>query len=473
KTAPYAYGLDVETTPDAKVLKFKSTADAPEAKIILSPVGGGEAVAQSVGAVTKGENAVTLETALLADGVSYNWAVEIAGKPVGTSGLVYSAPADLKANSRGGLAWISDTESPNFGLLVTSAGYAQGVSVYAPDMTKVGTYKPEGNAWVASKVNSPYRMGQLNGNVIITDWSDPGAGYWFFDPSKPETTYDILGGTRDNTGAHILDGKSIGGGSTAVAFTGEGENTTMYTFTEDFPVGNGTMTLARSVIGETNPWTVEPTAFANLTGSTLMKGTNVELVALPEGLIVSQARANGKNVEGEPAFVYVDYDGNIKFNSASLEDKLASSGSGIAVSADGAVWAIAEATTGIGIWDATWKDNVPTLTKRYIIPGSEGSSEVNQLAFDNAGNLYAWHRSNFGLRVYAVKNAAPVALTAAPKKLVLSSQTGVEDIVSDKADVNAPAEYFNLNGVRVDGNNLVPGIYVRRQGSVSTKVIVK
>ena len=247
----------------------------------------------------------------------------------------------------------------------------------------------------------------------------------------------------------------------------------MYTFTEDFPAGNGTMTLARSVIGDTNPWTVEATPFANISGSNLMKGTNVELVAIPEGLIVSQARANGKNVEAEPAFVVVDYDGNIKFNSASLEDKLPSCGSGIAVSADGKTWAISEAGTGIGIWDATWKDNVPTLTKRYIIPGSEGSDEVNQLSFDNAGNLYAWHRSDFGLRAYAVKNDAPVARTDAPKSLLITNLAAVNEIAVDNTDNNAPVEYFNLNGVRVEGGNLVPGVYIRRQGSVATKVVVK
>ena len=469
KSAPYAYAIEAESLN----ISFSSTGDAPAARIILTPTDGSEAVIDSIGAVTKGKNTVTIDDNILADGKHYNIAVEIAGYPVGSAGVTFTAPTGIKAKSRGGLAWISDTESPNFGHLVTSAGYAQGVTVYAPDMTKVDTYKPEGNLWVASKVNSPYRMGQLNGNVILTDWSDPAAGYWFFDPSKPETTYDILGGTRDNTGAHILDGKSIGGGSTAVAFVGEGAQTTMYTFTEDFPAGNGTMTLARSVIGDTNPWTVEATPFANISGSNLMKGTNVELVAIPEGLIVSQARANGKNVEAEPAFVVVDYDGNIKFNSASLEDKLPSCGSGIAVSADGKTWAISEAGTGIGIWDATWKDNVPTLTKRYIIPGSDGSDEVNQLSFDNAGNLYAWHRSDFGLRAYAVKNDAPVARTDAPKSLLITNLAAVNEIAVDNTDNNAPVEYFNLNGVRVEGGNLVPGVYIRRQGSVATKVVVK
>lgn len=40
-------------------------------------------------------------------------------------------------------------------------------------------------------------------------------------------------------------------------------------------------------------------------------------------------------------------------------------------------------------------------------------------------------------------------------------------------DTEAPAEYYNLQGVRVDSNSLVPGIYVRRSGDKAVKVLVK
>lgn len=41
------------------------------------------------------------------------------------------------------------------------------------------------------------------------------------------------------------------------------------------------------------------------------------------------------------------------------------------------------------------------------------------------------------------------------------------------ADDNAAAEYFNLQGMSIDADNLTPGIYVRRQGNKVSKVIVK
>jgi hypothetical protein len=47
---------------------------------------------------------------------------------------------------------------------------------------------------------------------------------------------------------------------------------------------------------------------------------------------------------------------------------------------------------------------------------------------------------------------------------------GVSDITIDS---NAPATYYNLNGIRVDATNLTPGIYIRHQGSTTTKVVRK
>ena len=46
--------------------------------------------------------------------------------------------------------------------------------------------------------------------------------------------------------------------------------------------------------------------------------------------------------------------------------------------------------------------------------------------------------------------------------------SGIEDVVID----NAPAVYYNLQGVRVE-DDLTPGLYIRRSGNTTTKVIVR
>lgn len=56
----------------------------------------------------------------------------------------------------------------------------------------------------------------------------------------------------------------------------------------------------------------------------------------------------------------------------------------------------------------------------------------------------------------------------APKLVFDNPSSGVEAV--GEATEEGPVTYYNLQGIRVDAENLAPGIYIRRQGSVSTKV---
>jgi hypothetical protein len=51
------------------------------------------------------------------------------------------------------------------------------------------------------------------------------------------------------------------------------------------------------------------------------------------------------------------------------------------------------------------------------------------------------------------------------------SATGVEEIVADEP--TGPIEYFTLQGAKIDEKSLTPGIYLRRQGSKVTKVVIR
>lgn len=53
-----------------------------------------------------------------------------------------------------------------------------------------------------------------------------------------------------------------------------------------------------------------------------------------------------------------------------------------------------------------------------------------------------------------------------------SNPGGTVGITDIEADNSAAAEYYNLQGVRMEGE-LTPGLYIRRQGNKATKVIVK
>lgn len=47
----------------------------------------------------------------------------------------------------------------------------------------------------------------------------------------------------------------------------------------------------------------------------------------------------------------------------------------------------------------------------------------------------------------------------------------IEGIESDES--NAPVEYFTIDGMRANGTSLSPGLYLRRQGSKVTKILVR
>jgi len=48
---------------------------------------------------------------------------------------------------------------------------------------------------------------------------------------------------------------------------------------------------------------------------------------------------------------------------------------------------------------------------------------------------------------------------------------GIDGITTDGGDT--PVEYYNLQGQRVNADALVPGIYIRRQGTKTEKVLIK
>ena len=52
-----------------------------------------------------------------------------------------------------------------------------------------------------------------------------------------------------------------------------------------------------------------------------------------------------------------------------------------------------------------------------------------------------------------------------------ATTTAIAEVDAENAD--APREYFNLQGIRVNADALTPGIYVVRQGAKTSKVIVK
>ena len=108
-------------------------------------------------------------------------------------------------------------------------------------------------------------------------------------------------------------------------------------------------------------------------------------------------------------------------------------------------------------------------TQRATVTGYEGAAATewpDGLTFSSG---YVWTPSQ-DTNVFFLENNAesgPVAFTYA-KVVFSNTPTGIAGISSD---VDAPVEYYNLNGVRV--SEPADGIFIRRQGSKVSKVVLK
>lgn len=108
-------------------------------------------------------------------------------------------------------------------------------------------------------------------------------------------------------------------------------------------------------------------------------------------------------------------------------------------------------------------------TNRATVAGYEGAAATewpDGLSFSSG---YVWTPGE-DTNVFFLENNAEsgmVAFTYA-KVVFSTTETGIDGINSD---LDAPVEYFNLNGVRV--SEPADGIFIRRQGSKVSKVVVK
>jgi hypothetical protein len=80
----------------------------------------------------------------------------------------------------------------------------------------------------------------------------------------------------------------------------------------------------------------------------------------------------------------------------------------------------------------------------------------------------AYGQSGVSFNVYNGASVTGVQVQVPVKKN--DETTAVRSL---SVDENAPVEIYNLNGVRVNGDNLPAGLYIRRQGQSVSKVLVK
>lgn len=122
------------------------------------------------------------------------------------------------------------------------------------------------------------------------------------------------------------------------------------------------------------------------------------------------------------------------------------------------------------VWDGGIDDDGNAQNLRPSITAI--SSVVADPEFAGATDLPFDLSEKFGGVSFNPLNAECRA-TGAGDPRWFDAPTAIENIGEDAEITDGPVEYFNLQGVRVGNANLMPGIYIKRQGGKASKVYVK
>lgn len=389
----FAYDLQSSKSGDVYTFKFKSTGVRKNGRIVLTNKSTG-AKTEIKTPIVEGQNTVTINAYDILKG-DYTWAVKINNSANNTVTLVGSDASVASNGVRLGLTIDNDQTSANFGTVYTITGKGIGAQKYYPDLSKNGG-KYMVNKFAGTRSNYSIRLKANSGKLYIASYdNDNNQGLWVCSsttPSKMTIASDIAAGVR------------------GVDFIGSGTNRKMYLTSYQL--------LHRYNVGASDAGTSTATNFT--AGNNLVNEGDV--LTTDNGVFVSQKRYNGGNNESYPIFRYLDINGNILFSGHTLNSNTPATQVGaMAITSDDKTFAIIDgwdATSAgaaiekdieVDIYNVSWNGNTPSFSYQYSIPLS-GTRQVDQMAFDHAGNLYLVSLQK-GLLKYAVKTSARATVT--------------------------------------------------------------
>ena len=400
----YAYDLKLTKTDDQTyTASFNSTGDMSNGKIILTNSSTGEKTTIETGAIKAGANSVEIDATTLGDGVNYSWAVAFDNPQSDAYELIHSDNSivytykDSNGNhpARISLAIDNDETSANFGKIYTMTGFKQGLQKFNADLSRDGSkilsgmFGQDSDESSSNRYKRSSRLEVYEGKVYIANYASLNNGVWEYNPSGTEAK------SIETTPKY----------ERAVAFYGTGSSKKAFVYND--------ASIRRYDIGTATSW-AHGSSVKSYQG-VLINGDG-DIIPTEKGLIVSQHRFKDCNTADVPAFVVLDYDLNLKFNSSTIGTLNGSQIGGMALASDNETFAIVDAypdgspaDINIQVYRLSWSGDNPTFTHKYTIPLT-GTQQVDQMAFDHADNLYVASREQ-GMLVYAIKNPSRQTVT--------------------------------------------------------------
>lgn len=483
---PFAYDLKSEISENILKTSFSLNETAETVTINIKDSQGNTVVGTN-GTTAKGAQSVDIDITNLTDG-TYTWEVEVNGEE---KTAIQEFVSQRYYHPRG-VDVDNNMESDNFGdlyitegMTTTSSTYYSGnnggvgLYIFNPDMTGVKNEKTGKYAFMDDLTYTYISYGadlarvrvSDDGRIFVTRCNNAG-DYILYAPSQADLVKNnnwtslLSGGSLDaDTYEYSTANGFLASSNVGLDVKGSGVDLKLIALSANKTVFGVNATGSRVdeyALGEATVLPT-PTKIEGLSDYTIIpRAANVDYDNRG-GAWYCQYRATPSSAN--PSLIYVDDNGTQKFFEGS--GGLARGGGGIRVSPDGTQIAIANAVNKFAIYDLTFNDNgVPSIKEKISIIHGIGTN-VNDIAWDLAGNIYICGNSGEYLKGYSIPRTEPFTTKAASKYTFKIGSSAIKEVLSDE---NAPTEYYNLQGVKVDSNNLGTGVYIKKQGSRTEKV---
>ena len=387
-------------------------------------------------------------------------------------------------------------ESPYYGrIYVTEAApsgktnsnvyesYKTGAGVYAFDPALNSVLNNSGNPGFtggmtrdASEEYDPRRIRISEDGRVFVSRISPGVSSVFeINPNNLNDNFTPIFEFASTENWNLLDasGNFIAAPNCGLDVIGSGENLKLLALsTNSTGVASSAFRCDEYNLGKATSWNKAPSKkIAALSGKYSISRTGNNVVYDNEGGIwFCQYRATP--TDAQPAIVHVNADGVEDFKDKTIVAR----NSGIAVSPDGSKLAVAKGNDkkyNIVIYKITKTGGTLGIEPLYEFATATGST-LNDIAWDNANNIYIVNSSGEKLKVFALPRESGTVVTPAAKRYTIEIPVPDKECTAAQDDINTNEYYatfsnnisdmqliaaagceITLYDVNVSGNSLV------------------
>ena len=440
KLNTYAFGLESELTEETlNVTYCLNNSNATSVNVLVYK--GEEVVATIAGGTSIGKNVVEIATAELPQGRMLTWAIEVNGTSVEAPTLeekIYSfyhpSSVDIDVNP----------ENATFGLLLVnegmqkvkdvegyvSSGFGAGIFAFTPSFDLIPNGELPGNNGgiefttgradaAGSTAYSPRRIRiSEDGRIFVTSLNTDGNYLWEVDPNNFNEWNPIFKGTLNEQAELITeDSAFVAAPNNGFDVKGSGENLQLAMYSVNLSgitaAAMGGFRLHEYNLGTATEWTTAPSK-ALVEGKYAINYTGTQVEYDNEGGFWI-ASYRGSATDANPGLVHINADGvedakfvwnnvrqaGIRFNN-DFTKLVVAGNNGTAKKAT--IYAVSKDENG-----------APVLTEETVIDMAVVGNNLNDFAWDYAGNLYSCGNSSEKLAAWAMPYSGTVETPAAAK----------------------------------------------------------